>query len=245
MNYLKVYCNLIRKTENRTPPEGYTEKHHTFPKSIFGDNDRIVVLTAREHYIAHLLLEKIYIKRYGIGDENTRKMTFACVMMCGRNIKFNSHLYEQVRVRYSNQKREEMLGENNPRFGSKMTEKTKDKIRKSKIGKPLSEETKRKMSISRLGNTNRKRKQPPEPKPKVVEKFNHSEYTKSKISDSKSVTPYEVKSPSGETFLTNNLNKFCRENPQYNLTRRLLCSVANGLQTHHKGWTVRKLAQTT
>jgi hypothetical protein len=49
--------------------------------------------------------------------------------------------------------------------------------------------------------------------------------------------------PDGETFVTNNLNKFCRENPQYNLTRRLLCSVANGLQTHHKGWTVRKLAQ--
>jgi len=36
MNYLKVYCNLIRKAENRTPPEGYTEKHHIFPKSIFG-----------------------------------------------------------------------------------------------------------------------------------------------------------------------------------------------------------------
>jgi hypothetical protein len=23
MNYLKVYCNLIRKAETRTPPEGY------------------------------------------------------------------------------------------------------------------------------------------------------------------------------------------------------------------------------
>jgi hypothetical protein len=41
MNYLKHYCNLIRKAENRVPPEGYTEKHHTFPKSIFGKNNRV------------------------------------------------------------------------------------------------------------------------------------------------------------------------------------------------------------
>ena len=55
MNYLKTYCNLIRKTEQR----GYTKKkakeqglyvegHHTFPMSIFGKNKRIVYLTARE-----------------------------------------------------------------------------------------------------------------------------------------------------------------------------------------------------
>ena len=35
MNYLKAYCNLIRKAEHRVLPEGYTEKHHIFPKSIY------------------------------------------------------------------------------------------------------------------------------------------------------------------------------------------------------------------
>ena len=77
MNYLKVYCNLIRKAENRTLPEGYVEKHHIFPISIFGNNNRIVILTAREHYLAHALLEKICIKRYGNCNEKTRKMTYA------------------------------------------------------------------------------------------------------------------------------------------------------------------------
>ena len=81
MNYLKVYCNLIRKAENRTPPEGYTEKHHTFPKSIFGKNNRLVVLTSREHYIAHALLERIYIKRCGIKDKKTTKMIQAHILM--------------------------------------------------------------------------------------------------------------------------------------------------------------------
>lgn len=58
MNYLKIYCNLIRKVEQR----GYTKKkakelgvyvegHHTFPKSIFGKNNRIVYLTGREHFL--------------------------------------------------------------------------------------------------------------------------------------------------------------------------------------------------
>lgn len=62
MNYLKVYCNLIRKAQQRQVVEGYIEKHHIFPISIFGKNNKIVVLTAKEHYIAHALLEK-YISK--------------------------------------------------------------------------------------------------------------------------------------------------------------------------------------
>jgi hypothetical protein len=101
MNYLKVYCNLIRKAENRTPPEGYTEKHHIFPKSIFGKNNRLVVLTAREHYIAHLLLWKGFGKRYGEKNQKTIKMFYALWCMIngnGRNPRAsNSKLYSIIR----------------------------------------------------------------------------------------------------------------------------------------------------
>jgi hypothetical protein len=151
MNYLKVYCNLIRKAENRVPPEGCVEKHHTFPKGIFGDNDRIVILTPREHYIAHLLLEKIYIKRYGVGDENTRKMTLTCVMMRNRSEKYNSHLYEQVRVRYIKNMKEKMKGEGNPSYGVPCSEEKKQKIREKHLGKKASQETRDKMSKTRTG----------------------------------------------------------------------------------------------
>ena len=115
MNYLKVYCNLIRKAENRTPPEGYTEKHHIFPKSIFGKNNRIVVLTAREHYIAHALLEKIYIKRYGLKDQRTIKMIYAHTYMKGNGNYVNSYLYECSVMRRKNL----MIGENNFMYGKK------------------------------------------------------------------------------------------------------------------------------
>ena len=151
MNYLKVYCNLIRKAENRTLPEGYTEKHHTFPKGIFGDNNRIAVLTSREHYVAHLVLEQIYIKRYGVSDEKTKKMTLACLMMKSRSEKYNSHLYEQVRKRHSENMKEKMKGEGNPSYGVPCSEERKQKIRKKAIGRKASQEAKNKMSISRKG----------------------------------------------------------------------------------------------
>jgi hypothetical protein len=127
MNYLKIYCNLIRKAENRTPPEGYTEKHHTFPKSIFGNNNRIVVLTAREHYIAHALLEKICIKRYGLKDRKTIKMITAFWCMNNQNTKneyFNSYLYESSKIRFIDSKR-----------GVKMTESHRQKMSESNSGK--------------------------------------------------------------------------------------------------------------
>jgi hypothetical protein len=149
MNYLKVYCSLIRKAENRTPPEGYTEKHHIFPKSVYGNNNRIVVLTAREHYIAHALLEKIFIQRYGLKDQRTIKMLYTHIMM-KNNGYYNGYLYEKAKIRFSNN----MLGENNPFYGKNHTEETKEKLRVFKIGKKLDEETKQKMRISNLGEKN-------------------------------------------------------------------------------------------
>ena len=107
MNYLKVYCNLIRKVENRTLPEGYIEKHHIFPKSIFGKNDMIVVLTGREHYIANILLQKICEKRYGLKHKNTQKMLCAHINMKSKGRYYNSYLYENAKIKRS----ESMKGE--------------------------------------------------------------------------------------------------------------------------------------
>lgn len=81
MNYLKIYISLIRKAEKRTHLDGYSEKHHVFPQSLFGKNNRIVVLTAREHYIAHRLLFKGFAKRYGTKHYSTIKMFHAYRMM--------------------------------------------------------------------------------------------------------------------------------------------------------------------
>ena len=130
MNYLKIYCNLIRKAENRTCPDGYVEKHHVFPKSIFGNNNIIVTLTAREHYIAHALLEKVYIRRYGIEDHRTKKMIHAFWIMSIKNKdqKVNSYIFENLRIKRSIILSEKMK-DNNPFKGKFHTEKAKEKMR--------------------------------------------------------------------------------------------------------------------
>ncbi len=139
MNYLKIYCNLIRKAENRTPPEGYTEKHHTFPKSIFGENNRIVILTSREHYIAHALLERICIKRYGLNHIRTQKMAYAHFLMNDGKRYYNSLLYEESRKRVAEIHSRRFGGKNNPRYGKlgiyKHSEKSRNKISQQNLGK--------------------------------------------------------------------------------------------------------------
>ena len=63
LNYLKIYQRLINKAYNREriKERGY-EIHHIVPRSVGGTNDidNLVKLSYREHFIAHLLLTKIY-----------------------------------------------------------------------------------------------------------------------------------------------------------------------------------------
>ena len=67
--YRKCYFSIIAKRLS-SPILGYSEKHHIVPKSMGGDNTKsnLVPLSAREHYICHLLLIKMTI------DENRVKM---------------------------------------------------------------------------------------------------------------------------------------------------------------------------
>lgn len=65
MNYLKIYDEIIEraKSENRKKKQGiYYERHHIIPKCRGGNNRvaNLVLLTAREHYIVHKLLQMAY-----------------------------------------------------------------------------------------------------------------------------------------------------------------------------------------
>lgn len=89
MNHFKQYVKLIRKAQKRGSG---VENHHIFPRSIFGENDSTVMLTMREHWIAHKLLFSICLKRYG-KHNYTYKMANAMLMMCNRT----SREYESAR----------------------------------------------------------------------------------------------------------------------------------------------------
>ena len=150
MNYLKHYCNLIRKAENRTPPEGYTEKHHVFPISIYGKNNRIAILTAREHYIAHCLLERACIKRYGKDHNKSIRMSHAFWIMNSRKSHINSILYESSKLRHSDNARKIITG-NKYMLGKTHSDVFKEKIGNVHRGRKRSQDTRQKMSESAKG----------------------------------------------------------------------------------------------
>jgi hypothetical protein len=65
MDYRKAYLSLIN-TARQTYFTEETERHHIIPRSLGGlDNeDNIIYLPIRQHYIAHLLLYKLYKNQY-------------------------------------------------------------------------------------------------------------------------------------------------------------------------------------
>lgn len=154
MNYKKQYIKLIRKAQNRElPKEVYVEKHHIFPRSIFGKNKVIVKLTAKEHFIAHHLLWKYYNKKYGKKDFRTKKMlhAFALMVWSGKiNIKLVAKEYESLKFGYSLLMKEK-VGPLNNRFGVKHSDETKEKMMLKALGKKHSKETLAKISLNRTG----------------------------------------------------------------------------------------------
>ena len=98
--YWKWYTNLILSAKNRDLT-GYTEKHHILPVS-FGmggetDKENLVILTAREHYLAHRLLSKLT----GV-PALKRKMYFAVTCMAQRcGVSRHSRQYEHLKKNFN------------------------------------------------------------------------------------------------------------------------------------------------
>ena len=101
MNYQSIYDSIVEKAKSRTI-DGYTEKHHIIPKSMGGSNhsSNIVKLTAKEHFVAHWLLFKIY---------KNPSMAKAFRLMLDASGKPKSKSYAEAKAIYA----KSMMGENN------------------------------------------------------------------------------------------------------------------------------------
>lgn len=149
--YTSCYNSIIDRAKTRFL-DGYHETHHIIPKSLGGDNhkDNLVKLTAREHFICHLLLTKMFE-----GDAKNKMVHAAWAMATLENkfqkrYKITSKIYESLRIRYANLKSEALRG----KPGRKHSEETKKKLSLALAGKkrtPMSEESKRKLSESMKG----------------------------------------------------------------------------------------------
>jgi len=127
--YTKWYYSIIEKAKLNNNSNSYTERHHIIPRSFGGNNSKnnLVYLSAREHFICHLLLTKM------TNGNNRHKMLHAFMLMKGQNSEqkryMNNRLYENIKKDFG-----EMI--RNKKLGTTQTQETKDKIRKALLGKP-------------------------------------------------------------------------------------------------------------
>lgn len=113
MNYKKIYENLISKAKSRILDGEYTEKHHIIPLCIGGldNSENLAVLTAREHYVAHKLLVKIY--------PNSKPLNLTLFMFFStRKIKYSSRDYNKNKELFS-----QNMKINNPMFNKNIVAK--------------------------------------------------------------------------------------------------------------------------
>jgi hypothetical protein len=112
MNYIKHYDLLIIRGINRKIL-GYSENHHIIPKCIGGTDDKnnLVLLTAEEHFLAHVLLIKIYPNEDGL--------VVAVSKMCqGRLGSRKRKLYGWLKERFSKIQSSRMTGKGNTQYGT-------------------------------------------------------------------------------------------------------------------------------
>jgi len=167
MNYEKIYNDLITDRINKKPQRlkekrcgFYFEGHHIIPKWMGGggnsnrpkNNPNIVLLTAREHFLAHWLLWRIHRNR-------PSALAFHKMISNNKNQnrKYSSNGYEEARIAFSETNKgnkygvgvkrivtdEQKLnhsklmkgryaGNNNPFFGKNHSIETLEKLKKPK-----------------------------------------------------------------------------------------------------------------
>lgn len=147
MNYKRIYESIIdnAKSKNRKKSKDfYYEKHHIIPKCLGGNDDKcnLVLLTAKEHFICHHLLHKIH--------PNHRGLAYSFFIMAGSaENRVSSTVYEKAKQLHS-----KYVTESN--YKRILSEETKEKIRKSKVGKSWgthTEESKLKIKESNTGKS--------------------------------------------------------------------------------------------
>ncbi len=157
--YLKWYKNIITnaKYKNRVKGEEYYESHHVIPKSLRKDLEKetnnLVLLTAREHFICHLLLPKFTF------DEDMYKMLKAFEGMLNwktkkQNRYVTSHIFEITRKTASIEHSKRMKGSNNYMYGKTHTKEVRKIISNANKGKIISENHKKAISKKISGKNN-------------------------------------------------------------------------------------------
>ena len=170
--YSVLYASLTNRAKGRILSE-YTERHHIIPQSLGGsnDNDNLVDLTAREHFICLWLLikmtegvarSKMLYALHGMRAENRYQQRYSSTI--------TARVYERYRIEHAKNHSERMKGK--PvwnKGGVPITEEHRSNLRAAAlkrpkptaeaiakrlekvIGQKRSDETRKKMSLAHIG----------------------------------------------------------------------------------------------
>lgn len=127
MNYQKIYDDLVTRARladrKRVKGGTYYERHHIVPRSLNGSNksENLMLLTAREHFLAHKLLVQIYPDHKGL---HHALWMLANKPNSGNQLRYyevTSREYERIKQKRAQDLSEFMtgrnVGEKNHRFG--------------------------------------------------------------------------------------------------------------------------------
>ena len=169
--YTQCYQKIINQSQNRQLIDEYTERHHIIPKSLGGNNnlENLVKLTAREHFICHVLLTKFTI---GLARH---KMLYAANIMSQASRDYQNRYVPSSRL-YEIIKKEFSVIHSKRLTGRKLSAEHKAKIAKGNQGRINSEETIAKRKKSCMG-----KKRTPEQKERMRQaQLNRKEKTAEK-----------------------------------------------------------------
>lgn len=164
--YKKTYDFLVETRKSRGTKkkkgDGFN-RHHIIPKCIGGEDveNNYVLLTFREHLIAHMLLVRLYPNENGLkysllrmiqSSHSDRKENTYKVDKTGKNISFtiSTKFFEELRLASVNHLRTKISG-------TTLSDETKNKISDKHLGMKYSEEHKKNLSLMRKGKKSKSR----------------------------------------------------------------------------------------
>lgn len=249
--YTRIYYKIIANPDM----SGYTEKHHIIPKCMGGTDElnNLVMLSARQHFVVHLLLPKMAILPVYRG-----KLAYALKCMLrqrtsngSRYIPKSSRIFEYCRTAHkgipksAEARRKISLG----KLGKKLkpfTEMHKQNISKSQLGKTIPDETRLKISnslkgketwmknkkhsitsLEKMSNSQKTRIRKPASK--------HSDQAKSNNKTAQLKKVYSIISPNGTSYNISDLKSFCKE---HELAYSTMCKKARIPTLTQNCWSV-------
>jgi len=173
MNYRKIYDDLIQSAQLRPDIaflNGYIERHHIKPRCLGGNNkkENLVKLTAREHFIAHWLLYRIY------PENNKLALAFNMMRISSSHGRYyNSRGFAIAKKAMSNAKK----GKPAWNRGIPCSAETRAKLSAANKGKPNPMKNKKHSAESKARMSNGKKG-----KPSPMKNKKHSAKSKAQIS---------------------------------------------------------------